>query len=339
MSLARKHLLTNSRAKCSRLCARKHDLRFLRGWRSVDDADALVFGAVFHQALEAWWRNRGPSALDAALSVVQASALEDFAKARALVMMTGYSLRWSDAPLVAVCVEQEFRTTLNNPDTGAESRVWELAGKIDLIVRDERDGSLWLMEHKTSGEDVSPGSIYSRRLRIDSQISIYYDGAAALGFNLAGCIYDVACKPAQKPLKATPLEARKFKAGGKLYANQRENDETVEEYTQRIAEAVNAEPEQYFARLDVPRLESELTEARRDLWVTAQRMRDDERLGRHPRNPEACTGFGRVCEFFDVCTGVDTLEGGKFVASNPFPELTGAGASPVSVAKEEQQSS
>ena len=37
-----------------------------------------------------------------------------------------------------------------------------------------------------------------------------FDGAAALGHDVAGCLYDVICKPGLRPLKATPVEARKL---------------------------------------------------------------------------------------------------------------------------------
>jgi hypothetical protein len=50
-------VLTNSRIKCFQTCRRKHYLRYELGIRRVDaeEREALVFGALLHQGLAAWW--------------------------------------------------------------------------------------------------------------------------------------------------------------------------------------------------------------------------------------------------------------------------------------------
>lgn len=158
---------------------------------------------------------------------------------------------------------------------------------------------------------------------MDSQVSIYFDGAKLLGHDVRGCIYDVLAKPAQRPLKATPVEARKYKANGELYANQRAEDETPEAYCARIVDTVTSKPEEFFVRIEVPRLDSELDDARRDLWQQAQRIREDERLGRAPRNVDACNLYGRVCPFFDCCSGAASLDDERLFrrVSSVHPEL------------------
>jgi hypothetical protein len=37
-------------------------------------------------------------------------------------------------------------------------------------------------------------------------------------------------------------------------------------------------------------------------------IRDEERLGRSPRNPGNCFLYGRVCEFHEVCSGCGSLD-------------------------------
>ena len=320
-------LITNSRAKLARLCARRHDLQYRQGYRPTGEAEELAFGSLIHEALAAWWRLATPGGdidarLTAAQAVLDAATLDPFVAMKARVMVTGYHARWCSEPLHVVAVEVEFAGPLRNPDTGAASQVWRLGGKLDVVARDAA-GDLWLVEHKTSNEDLTPGGTYHRRLRMDSQVSIYFDGAEVLGHKVHGCIYDVLAKPAQRPLKATPAESRKYKADGKLYANQRDVDEVPEAYCARLVEAVTAKPDEFFARIEVPRLEQELDDARRDLWQQAQRIREDERLGRAPRNPEACNAYGRVCPFFDVCTGAASLDDTRLFtqSENVHPEL------------------
>lgn len=336
------NLLTASRLKCARACKREHRIKYGLGYRPVVEAEELFFGSLIHLALEAWWRavQAGlPAAewLGRALAALSAVKADPFDMARAEVMVMGYDAFWStEAALYEVlAVEARFESDLVNPETGAASRTWRLGGKLDVVLLDRRDGRVRFMEHKTSSEDISSGSAYWRKLRMDGQISVYFDGAAALGWQPVGCIYDVLGKPGQRPLKATPLENRKYTAAGKLYANQRDRDETPEEYKLRLAEAVTAEPARYYSRGEVVRLDAELAEARADIWSMGKELREAELANRAQRNPEACERYGRMCPFFDVCTGAASLDDPRLFTRTDqvHPEL--AGSPQASSSKEE----
>lgn len=321
-------LLTNSRAKVARSCARKHHFEYELGFRAVAATEDLDFGNLIHELLAAWWLRAifgvdVEERLTAAMALLETKKkLDLFVRMRALTMLNGYHARWCNEPFYALSVEQTFEGPLINPDTGAESKLWRLAGKLDVVVIDA-DGKKWLIEHKTSNEDLSPGGFYWRRLRMDPQVSIYFDGAKLLGHDVAGCIYDVLGKHTLRPKLATPVESRKFTAKGALYANQRDTDETPEEYCARLVEATTAKPEDFYVRIEVPRLESELDDARRDLWQQAQRIREDERLKRAPRNPDACSLYGKTCPFFDVCSGAASLDDQRLFnrSAEVHPEL------------------
>jgi hypothetical protein len=135
-------------------------------------------------------------------------ARDPFERVRAEEMLRGYHYRWSGEDLEPLAVEVEFRTPLINPATGAQSKTYDLGGKLDVVVRRRRGGAVFLVEHKSSNEDIRPGTEYWRRLRLDTQISQYFVGARALGYEDVGCIYDVLGKPAQRPYKATPRDER-----------------------------------------------------------------------------------------------------------------------------------
>lgn len=303
--------LTASRLKCYRRCPREHVFAYELGYRPLVEADAVRFGTLVHRALEAWWKAPGVR-LDAALTTLAAfGAVEgmdpfDLAKARAL--LRGYDARWSDEPLEVVAVEVEFTAPLVNPVTGAASRTWVLSGKIDAIVRDLRDGRVRIVEHKTSSEDISSGSDYWKRLRLDAQVGAYFVGPKVLGFDVGGCIYDVIGKPGLRPLKATPPESRKYTKDGRLYAQQRERDETPEEYEARTAADIAGAPDRYFARGEVVRLEQDLRDYAADAWALGRQIREAELADRWPRNPEACVRWGRTCEFFPVCSSEASLD-------------------------------
>lgn len=329
-------LLTSSRLKAARSCLRFHRIRYIEGWSLLNPPETLRFGTLGHVGLEAWWKAHatGGDRLSAAIAAMRAKGDSDpFELARAEVLLAGYEARWgaAAADYDVLGVEVEFDCALVNPATGAESKTWRLGGKVDVIVRERATGRVLVIEHKTSSEDISQGSEYWRRLRMDGQVSVYFVGATSLGHDVAGCLYDVLGKPGIKPLKATPLEARKYTKPTKtepsrLYAGQREKDETVEEFRERLLSTIAETPDRYYQRGEVSRLETERESSMVDVWQLAQQLREAERLGRAPRNPDACVRYGRTCEFFGVCTGESSLDDTtRFVRStNVNPELAGS---------------
>jgi len=169
--------------------------------------------------------------------------------------------------------------------------------------------SLLILETKSSSEDITPGSTYWKRIRMDPQIGVYLRAAQQDGLDPFGIGYDVLGKPALRPLKATPLESRKYTKPTKkdpesrLYANQRERDETPEEYGKRCLDAIIAEPDAYYQRALPVRLLQEQHDGAVDVWQTAQTMREARRLNVFPRNPDACFQWSRACDFLAACCG------------------------------------
>lgn len=295
-------LLTNSRLRTYRECPRKHRLMYEECWRPVREDDNLAYGTLVHLGLEAWWRAESDG-LTAALEAVAGRASDPYQQVSVEEMLRGYDARWAaDRSLYDVLhVEASFLAPLFNPATMASSRTWQLAGKVDCIVRERSSGRVLLVEHKSTSENVADGaSPYWAKLAMDGQISHYYVGAESLGAQVEGCLYDVVSKPGQRPLKATPPEARKYTKDGRLYSAQREYDETPEEYRVRVRAAIEADLDGYFQRKPVPRLESDLREYLGDAWAYATQIREARLAGRAPRNPEACHRFAS-CPFWDVC--------------------------------------
>lgn len=324
-------LLTNSRLRVYRECERKHAIMFQQRIRPIRDGEALRFGSLIHLGLEAWWRGLG---LEGALEAVACEA-DAFDRIKAEELLRGYDSHWQAPPDDVVGVEVEFRAPMLNPATGAASRTWMHAGKIDALI------PFVVVEHKSTSESISDDSDhYWQRLAMDHQISGYVVGAEALGHEIRATLYDVIKKPLTRPLKATPVEDRKYTKATKtepsrLYANQREFDETAEEYRLRLREDIAADPEKYFQRRVIARMESQILDYRMDAWQAGRAIREAELAGRAPRNPEACFRYGR-CPFWDACAnGLDLTTSPDFqIVENLHPELT---ASP-SDAQEEPSS-
>ena len=278
------NLITKSRLSAARQCQRLHDLMYVQGYRTVDEAAPLRFGTLMHKALESVWR-REP--------VVFPAEADPFDIAKLRPMIAGYQARWDLDEWEVISIEESFECDLVNPATGSKSQTFRLAGKFDGIVKEKSTGRTMILEHKSSSEDISAGSVWWARLSMDSQVSIYHEGARSLGYDVSGVLYDALKKPALRPLEAN---------------SRRSVPETAQEFEARIAEKIAGEPGAFYVRGEVVRLESEMVGALTDVWQSAQQLRDAARLGRSPRNPDACSKWGRLCGFFPACSGQESID-------------------------------
>lgn len=309
-------LLTTSKMRSFRRCLREFYFYYIRLIRPVETADALAFGTLWHKGLETWWRadaamGDSRERLELALSALRScgSAKNEFELVKAEELLRGYHFRWASDDIRTLAVEQEFRVPLINPATGRASKTFELGGKLDVNCEQpagnpDRQPGIYIVEHKSSGDDIGLGSVYWRQLRLDTQVSVYFEGSRSKGYDAIGCLYDVVRKPQIRPCKATPEESRKFKKDGTLYANQRAEDETPEEFRLRLRQDIAERPDDYYQRSTVVRLDSEMLDAQYDTWQTARMIAEAERLNRYPRNSDACRRYNRMCPYFDICSGM-----------------------------------
>lgn len=315
-------VITNSELTVWRRCQREHDYAYARGYRPVETSEALEFGTRWHRGMEAWWRGEG---LQAAIEAAVDGCASEYDVSKLRALLAGYDAGWSpghDASNV-VAVEVEFRAPISAPCTGRKVECALSGGKIDVLLCDG------IVEHKTTSEDIAPGSNYWRLLSLNSQVSTYYAGARALGVAPQRCVYDVVKKPTIQPRQIAVVDddgvkvvldgsgervrtkdAKKWRETGdaKLGYVAQTRDETPEEYEQRLLMDIAANPDSYYQRGEVVRLESEEVEAALDMMVYAMDMLDAQGRARSPRNPDACRRYGRMCPYFEVCTGEASLD-------------------------------
>ncbi len=309
------NVLSNSAIACYRACPRQFKYRYVMLRRPRRASEALRFGALIHVGLNAWW-NEPSDASDRYSAAVHAMReraearpedADPFELIKAEELIRGYSVRWGDEGYETIAVELTFDVPLVNPETGRASRTYRVQGAIDAIVR--RGGKVFHVEHKTTSQDIGLGADYWRRVSaLDPQVSTYQSALRALGYEDVETLYDVIHKVALRPQKATPEAQRKYTKEGRLYANQRETDETPEEFRLRVREHIAANPERYYARGPVVRLEQDEREHAGDVWQTAAMIRMSENSGHWPRNPGACERFHRLCDYFDVCSGMASID-------------------------------
>lgn len=310
---------TNSSITTFRRCPREYYFSYVLLRAPHRTSFALTFGRVFHRGLNAWWSTNGEvERLGAAIDAMRKDSdeLDPFDLVKAECLMVGYTARWASESLATIAVENRFSVGVGGDSPSTRLLEGMLEGSIDAIASDER-GRVYNIESKTTSQDISVASDYWRRVvAIDPQVTNYALASEARGYGIWSTIYDVTRKPDVQPLKATPEELKKYTKPTKaeprprLYANQRETDESVEEYRDRLTEEIASRPDWYFARRPVVRLDQEHDEHAADLVATVLLIQSVEARGYWPRSPNACERFHRLCDFFEVCTGETVIEDG-----------------------------
>lgn len=286
-----------------------------------------------------------PDPLEAALCAMLPGANPtDLAKARPL--LTLYHHTYYDrfvAEYEVVDVEHEFSFPLLNPETEAKSRTFLDAGKIDVVLKSRRSGRTWVMEHKTSSEDISPESDYWTALTMDPQISRYSLALASEGtdIDVEGVLYDVLSRPMQRLSKVPELDDNGFKivrdgAGNRVFLNNGKprqsadqekgytlvtREETLDEFEARVGQALSTSERPVLVQKQVPILDAELLEYMNDAWALSQQILYFRNRAIWPRNTKACFQYGK-CEYFDLCANRASVDGVRFgTKTNRHPEL------------------
>lgn len=242
------------------------------------------------------------------------------AKVRGL--MIGYDYRWSRSRYNMVGVEEVFHLPVVNPKTGAKSRTFTQAGKFDGII--EIDGRHYLLEHKTTSDDIAdPDAPYWGILDIDSQVSAYALANWQMGRKLDGTVYDVIRKPgirpkdiakAQQKLIVSEREYCGFEvpASIALAVSQGQERECAKLYEMRLAAETLENPNKYFQRRIIPRLDADLVEYASEMWDVGQSILHARANNSHYRNSGACMNYNTPCTFLGVCRGMDSIDSDKW---------------------------
>jgi hypothetical protein len=230
-------------------------------------------------------------------------------------LLRGYSARWASDSFEILEIEETQSSDLYNPTTSARSRSFTVAGKKDVLLRDE--GRLWLMDHKTTSEDISdPDAAYWRQLAVEGQHYHYALLEFCQGKKADGAIWDVVRKPGISPrqiVKAdlsevlydccyfgdpvTPDDAIEIRSTGR---------ETPAMYEARLAwDCIESRPGWYFQRRRIAARDDALLEYAGELWGHSQDILLARRLNAWPRNSGACLLYGQPCKFLGICSGYD----------------------------------
>ena len=289
-----------------RNCRKAVDWRYLQHLVPLQRDRNLHFGSIIHECLQAWHLRRD---LDEVLVIINrlcADRLQDENQRRdwhlATAIMRAYAARYATDDFDIVALERNFEGPIVNPATGAASRSFVLAGKVDGIVR--IGGEHFILEHKTASQIDGD---YLEKLWTDFQITIYahYIEQTA-GIRITGILYNVLVKAklqqgrgeTEEEFQARRAELVAKSKTGKTTAK-RKLPEADEEFQHRLAEKY-ADPEMFHREmLYLSRDRFEILRA--ELWELTQAFLDARRRGIFYQNTAFCFNYQRPCPYFALC--------------------------------------
>lgn len=305
--------LTHSSTKCWNACRRRYYFSYILGVRRAYQSEPLRIGSMWHTGVGMYESGSTIGAAEEAIRDAYKQEIcppyltaDEYAveEETVVAMVRGHHKRYEgDGILESIAIELPFKLPIINPETGRTTPSFKDAGKIDRIAR-LPDGTVAIVERKTTSESIEPDAPYWKALRNDPQISRYFLASRALGHNTTKIVYDVIRKPSIRPRQVTKAERAMATAnanyhGLKLTAECPER-ETPKMYGARLYADMIARPAFYFSRVEIARIDADLEEFAYDRWQSQQEIQQAMRNGRFYRNPASCLE-PYTCEFLDVC--------------------------------------
>lgn len=309
--------LSHSRAEVVDSCLRKYYYRYRNGIYKEQFIEPLYFGDLVHRFIE---RVRMGGDIISGLNLIasdltyQQNYPDESVRIRHAAGGTAlaYYQNYED-DVTYHAVEQKF-----DLQTRGGTRV---IGFFDGIV--ERDGQLYIMEHKTTNQDISkPDAPYWQRLAMDRQITLYLWAAKQLGLDVSGVMYDVIRKPNidykltpnldKDGLKividadgervmtkaGTPRQTASDKDG---YVVQK-TPETPWQLLWRVFEEMYCSPGWYFKRKIITRPDAQVADIERELDHYSGLEDLCVRNDYWPKNVQSChIGKSMQCEYLPLC--------------------------------------
>jgi hypothetical protein len=294
-------ILTTSERSLFKKCPQAWWWRYREGLvKGGETPDALWFGIGVHEALAEWYHpgyKRGPHPartfenwVGEEIRYIRAAMAErdrewydeplyEDARVLGIAMLEGYIDKWGKDPdWEVIYVETPFRVRITRQGKPI-GRFWST---FDGVYRDRRDGSVWLMEHKTAAQ------IDLAYLELDDQGGSYFSVATSIlrsrGIlgpteNIAGVMYNFL-------RKSMPDDRETNEEGLSLNKN---------------GSVSKRQPVPQFVRTPVERAPSEV-QSQMNRMADEMALMNAVREGIVPLIKTPTKMCPRICEFWDLCT-------------------------------------
>ena len=279
-------VLSHSRLNTFRTCPRKYAFEYVNSRVPIRKSAALELGSAWHKAMEVYWREGREPAIE--WLITQAEALDEADTAKLVALLRHYNPPADQYRVEAI--EEKFEGAIRVPGRARSLRNFRFGGWRDMVLVDKLDRR-WLLERKTTSDEIVGFGPFWQRLNLDFQTSAYL-----LYGQFEGVLYDVVRKPGLRPSKAD--EVTVAVSGGTV----------IDAYLERVSKEIASNPGAFYQFREIRKTPDDLAETTADLAQWAQNLQACHASGRFPRNTGACRGIFGTCQFIDVCSGAARLD-------------------------------
>ncbi len=307
------YTLSHSSLSSWQECRRKYELKYIERLEPStwpEESEALEYGKLFDVSIGRWLWGQHPEDVLLELDEQTLSRhwdprmLDRFIRARA--MLKAYFERYSERPGRIVGVQVELQGPIENPATGAASKLADFLAILDGLFLDDQ-GRLWIYELKTASR---LDGAYLEALWMSPQTGLYALYLGRAGFEVAGVLYDLCQKvpwqtkrregESEGAYEQRAAELKAMNKNGKTSAK-RQLPETWDDFGDRLLEDYRAHSGERFLRQEILIDQRRLADVEGELWRKAQDLITARQRGLFYRNDRACRGWGRDCEFLPIC--------------------------------------
>ncbi len=200
-------------------------------------------------------------------------------------------------------------------------------GKLDKVARNKKDGVIYLIDHKTSIDEIeNPIADFWLNLMIDNQPTGYQIALEQQLDEEVRILWDVVKKHSSLgPKQKKPyVKKRKSETDAECALRKADNLESWNEYADRLYKDYTEKPNEYFKRRQIGRTSEDKALWKDELIADAAAMANSRVIGVFPRRSSSCRKWGSICEYASVCSGLESIESDNFVTKeNRHPELDG----------------
>jgi hypothetical protein len=223
---------------------------------------ALSFGRAVHDSLELFYRGASTS------ECMRLKGLEPEDRVKARAMLLGYFETFKTEDFNVELVEWEFEVPIRNPATERKSKLFNLRGKIDALVK--RNDSRWILEHKTVSQ-------LPQSKQLDFQTILYTYACISSGKAVDGVIHNHLIKSQSKPKK----------------------NESPQEFEERMIQAYKTGDK--FVRFEEQRIYQHIPKILGTVWAVTQQINAAQKANKYIQNFTACHLYQRECDFLPLC--------------------------------------
>lgn len=298
--------ITYSALATFRNCRKRYWWRYVRQLAPIYRDPVLTFGTLWHACTE---RLDLGDTLDQALAFLSDKTplrqSDDEQRKHyhlCAAMLRAYCRKYADSDVKVIATEKQFTFPIINPATGAASRSFVMAGKVDAII--ERAARRYIRERKTTS---SLDQAYLEKLWTDFQSQLYaYFVEQADGIKIHGVEYDIAVKAQLKQKEGETLEEFETRRAdliaksktGKSSAKQ-QLAESDEDFAKRLDEKY--QDATLMHREDLLFSSSDLDDLRAELWELTQAILEARRRDAWYKNTSQCWAYGKPCPYWKLC--------------------------------------